>query len=301
MVLNNLALTGSSGMLGSHIRECIENNDNVTLIPISRTSSKNILKSWDQTEWKSNEYFDDIFEDTKVIIHAGAMVDSRGNADTKKIYDANVRSCLNIGNWAIERDVAIIYISGAIVYEDTFKLKQKESSKKGWHGYGGFYGFSKLLAEDIFLRLADKGLKLSILRPTSIYGKGMPKDSIISSFLSKASNGEIIKIKEPVDEKVDLIHASDVANAVELIIKQEEWGIFNLSSGNPVSIQEIAESCISLNAGESEIKICGKSNQNSSNLIRYSLDNTYAEKTLNWSPKIDLLSGLKLMKDDKFI
>ena len=38
--------------------------------------------------------------------------------DEGTAFNANVRSSLNLGLWAIERQVPIVYVSGAIVYKD---------------------------------------------------------------------------------------------------------------------------------------------------------------------------------------
>ena len=220
MVLSKVALTGSSGMLGSHIKHLLTSS-RIEVVPVSRKSSNHTVE-WDLCDWKEDQFFDEIFNGIEAIILAGAMVEPNNNHDIKKMYNSNVRSCLNIGDWAIKRDIPVIYISGAIVYADILKEMQTEKAPRGWHGYGGFYGFSKLLGEDILFRLKEQGLKISILRPTSIYGLGMPSESLVSSFFSKASSGEVIEISNPIEDKVDLIHASDVANAVKLVIKKQK-------------------------------------------------------------------------------
>ena len=295
MVLKKVGLTGATGMLGSHIRSLFQEL-NTDIISISRPSQKNNDIEWDLSDWKSIEFFDSIFSDAQAIIHAGAIVDPENSTNEKKMYNANVRSCLNLGEWALLRNIPIIYISGAIVYEDTFKLFQNEKAKLGWNGYGGFYGFSKLLAEDIFMRLREKGLKISILRPTSIYGTGMPVNSLVSKFLQKASNGETIEIHQPVEDKVDLIHALDVAIAIMDVLKRQKWRTYNLSSGDPISIKRLAQSCINLTK-TGEINVLGKINKNYIPSSRYSLDINLAKKDLNWAPKIDINLGLKMIKN----
>jgi nucleoside-diphosphate-sugar epimerase len=298
MVLKRVGLTGATGMLGTHIRSLFQES-NIDIISISRPSPTNNDIEWDLSEWKSIEFFDLIFTDAQAIIHAGAIVDPGNSTNEKKMYDANVRSCLNLGEWALLRGIPIIYISGAIVYEDTFKLFQNEKAKLGWNGYGGFYGFSKLLAEDIFMRLKQKGLKISILRPTSIYGTGMPVNSLVSKFLIKASNDETIEISEPVEDGVDLIHALDVARAIMNIVIKQKWRVYNLSSGDPISIKKLAQSCINLSES-GRIKVLGTVDKNYIPSSRYSLDTNLAKKDLNWSSKIDINLGLKMIKNKKF-
>ena len=298
MVLGRVGLTGATGMLGGHIYAALQ-SAGIETLPTSRTTRKCFAK-WDLCKWLTHDEFDAIFTGVDAIVHAGASVNFSGDVSDACLFDANVRACLNLGQWALARNIPIIYISGAIVYEDSHALLQRESADTGWKGLGGFYGFSKLLAEDVMLRLRQQGLRIAILRPTSIYGKNLNNKKLVQRFLELAVSDKTIELFAPTEDQVDLIHAADVARAVILVLKHNKWDTFNLSSANPISIKELAQACIDV-AGKGQISIVGQTKANYRPTVMYSLDSEYAAESLQWRPLVGIHLGLNMMLDDRFL
>ena len=294
MVLNRIGLTGSTGMLGRHLQAALEKTGAV-VVSVSRTAAASYVSAcWDLAEWLPLEKLDALFAGVQAVIHAGAMVQQSGHVDKARMFDANVRACLNLGEWAISRNVPVIYISGAIVYADTLAPEQKEDAPLGGSGLGGFYGFSKLLAEDVLLRLHQQGLKLAVVRPTSIYGFGITADKMVRRFLAIAEAGGVINLTQPVHDRIDLVHAADVSCAVVAILNSNCWDIFNLSSGSPISIKELATECISL-TGRGSISISGETPLGYKPQSRYSLNSEWATSRLGWLPEIDIQQGMNML------
>src|SRR5205085_5928207 len=99
----------------------------------------------------------------------------------------------------------------------------------------GLYGLSKLLAEQLLDSLVGQGLKLCVLRPSSIYGAGMPETRMVASMLARARRNEEIRLTPPVQDRINLVHASDVAAAAVAALKAEAWEIFNVAGPKAVS------------------------------------------------------------------
>lgn len=292
MVLNKIGLTGSSGMLGRHLRAALQ-EAGADVVAVSRSGADGSV-TWDLSEWLDMEVLDKLFADTQAIVHAGAFVQPSGKVDEARMFDANVRACLNLGLWAMSRNLPLLYISGAIVYADPCALLQRESAPLGWSGLGGFYGFSKLLAEDVLMRLRQQGLRLCILRPTSIYGHGIGADKMVSRFLATAGRNEIIELARPVEDRIDIVHAADVSAATVAALTGECWEILNVSSGEPVSIMELAEACVAV-AGSGHIKVKGEAPANYKASVTYSLDISRASECIDWRPSIGLREGLAML------
>jgi len=298
MVLKNIALTGSSGMLGRHFIEImVEKKISAQLT--SRTSPKllpnNVAwKFWDLVDWKTPDELDELFDNVDALIHAGAfVVTSQDPKKNQNLFDANVRACVNLSEWALVKDIPVVFISAATVYENPFKKQIVESDPLTTkESIGGFYGYSKLLAEKVFYYFMDKGLKLCILRPSSIYGYGISKKSLVSKWLYIAAQNKIIEISPPIDDTINLIHASDVSQAAMDALEQEAWGIYNIASQN-VRIKEIAKTCIDIvGKGKINISLINTSREPSQ---KYNLSYCKANETFGFYPRFSFNDGLAKM------
>lgn len=298
MVLGRVGLTGATGMLGHHLQAALH-LAGADVISVSRTFKDGVV-GWDLAKWLQYEEFDKLFSGVRAIVHAGALVQYSREVDHSSIYDANVRACLNLGQWALSRDIPLVHISGAIVYANPFLPIQDESAPLGWSGLGGFYGLSKLLAEDVLLRLRQQGLKLAVLRPTSIYGHGMDERKIVRRFLSLASANSVIELIEPIEDRVDLIHAADVARAVVAVLRCKFWDTLNLASGEPISIKVLAETCLEV-SGCGQIGITGHAPSDYRPKVTYSLDIARAEECLGWTPVIGINRGMKMLLNKQYL
>jgi|TARA_B100002003_G_scaffold162174_1_gene150540 UDP-glucose 4-epimerase len=296
VVLKNVGLTGASGMVGRHVLEILKSK-NIFCASTSRRLSDSIQKDhkwsiWDLTGWKSPEEMDILFPKAEAILHVGAIVPHASvNASEKDFFDANVRSCLCLGQWALERKIHLVFLSGSTVYAEPEKKGIVESDKKTCGGLSGFYGFTKLLAEKTLKFLEAEGLNLTILRPSSIYGYGLPAGKMISTFLHKASEGQCIELTPPVDDKINLIHAYDVAQALLLVLEKKAYGVFNIAGTFSSSVFEIAQTCVDV-VSKGEVKVLhGETSR--SPAVRFDLCCDAARDAFAFSPKMNLSQGIK--------
>jgi len=301
MVLKNIAVTGASGMLGRHIVAALEFAD-FNVITCSRPSSSlQIENCWDLRDWRAEKEFDELFKSVDAIIHAGAAVpNGKDVSNDGWLFDVNVRASFNVAHWARKRRLPLIYISGAIVYADPGREKIGEASRLGENGLGGFYGLTKLLTEDLLGREKAAGLKLTILRPSSIYGYGLGTKKMLCSFLNHAQSGHVIELSEPVEDSVDLVHAADVANAVVRVLKSSKWGIYNLSSGCNTTVNDLAKMCVSV-VGQGAIKIKASNKITRSPVSRFALNCALAKQDLGWSAHVSLSTGLRALYDNEIV
>jgi len=294
MNMQKVGLTGSTGMIGRHMK-CLLEFYNVECMCIKRDS-------WDFLDWKTLQELDEMFEGVEAIFHFGAALPQSGyssnenNQQTQVIFDANVRACLNLAEWAQSRDVPVVFLSGATVYDEPCAKNINETAPQVKNGFGGFYGYSKLLAEKVFDHFIASGLKLVILRPSSVYGVGLGVDKLISNYLNLASNNENIKIESP-QNRINLIHALDVSKAAFLALKNRAWGVYNVASEDNSSIQEVAESIVNV-CGAGTIVI-NEPLIEQTPFVRFNLDIRKAAHDFSFKPTINLNEGLTLMHELK--
>jgi nucleoside-diphosphate-sugar epimerase len=253
---------------------------------------------WNLAEWKSFDELDLIFGSVSAVFHFGAQIpnnyNDNDNWQTQQIFDTNIRSCLNLAEWAKLRNVAIIFLSSAVVYKNPHAIKIRETDPKVVNGIGGFYGYSKILAEGIFSYLSESGLKCIVLRPSSLYGYGLPSNKLIQNYINIASSGGLIKITGSRN-KINFIHAYDVANAALQAYINKAWGIFNISSKEKNTILEVAEIAVCISGSGS--MVVTDDNKNDTSFTRFDLDSNLANKSFGFKTKIDLKEGMMLMKN----
>jgi len=291
--MNEIAVTGANGMTGSHMMSLLKSKG----IPAKAVTRQ----EWDLTKWKSFDELDHIFGSVLAIFHFGAQLPyndfKNDNQQTQQIFDANIRSCLNLAEWAKLRNIPIVFLSSAVVYKNPHASKIIETDSKVVNGFGGFYGYSKFFAESIFSHLSAEGLKCIILRPSSIYGYGLPSEKLVQSYINIASSGGKIQVSESKN-RINLIHAYDVVNAALKAYTNSAWGVFNISSDTSNSILEIAEIAVSISE-KGSIDIMD--NVDNNYFERFNLDSKLAKKDFGFEARVILKEGMLLMKNKMFI
>jgi len=249
---------------------------------------------WDICHRKTFDELDSIFRSCDVIMHFAAQLPSDA-ATTSSFFDANVRSCLLLAEWAKTRAIPLVFLSSSTVYKDPYKSKISEMDEKVVNGFGGFYGFSKLVAESIIEHYRPEGLSAIILRPSSIYGYGMPADKLIPRYLSRAQTGGCIDILEP-DNQINLVHAYDVARAALSAYLRKSWGVFNIG-GDSHTVLDIAETAIRI-CGKGIVSVADKEHDYQP-FHRFDLDMSLARASFGFEPLIALDLGMNLINRDK--
>ena len=280
-----IGITGISGLVGTHLKNDFT-DQGIEFKSIDRSS-------WDLEEWKTNAELDQIFDQCHTVIHIGASTLSN-NEDIKEMSNSNIRSCINLFNWANTRNIHVIFISGAVVYQDVYQETIFENSPQTVKNFGGFYGFTKKLGEDILMHYKANGLKGTILRPSSIYGLGLSKDKMIMSFINNALNKKQINISNP-HHQINLVSAIDVARGIRLACLTKTEGIFNITGFNNsiIEIAEIISKCI--NNGSIKINVESDDQQQKS---RFNLNGNLAKSKLGYEPEIDIEKGISIILDE---
>ncbi len=285
-------------MLGGYVLQNLK-GQGVRAICLSRSRPKNLTADavwheFDLTDLQAAGGLGRLCEDASEIWHVGAMLPGP-DVTNQLMFDANVRSVQCLAEFAIKKRLAFRFISGATVYANPHAESICEGAALSPNGFGGFYGSTKYLAEEVLEYYSKQGLKVTILRPSSIYGKGMSSTKLVSRYLSLATANSEITIEPPFDQSFNLVFASDVADLLLSVSQNDSTGIFNIGGFN-YSICEIARACIDVAAsGTISLNETKKTGTSPSPKLLFDLDDSKVRGKLGFQKRTSIHMGLSSM------
>lgn len=292
-------VTGGAGFIGHNIAirlkekgfrvQVMDSLERSTELAVKRLREANIPVT--KAEVKNFEEIKNVLNGVDVVVHAAAYIDVAESMEKPLLYlDNNVLGTAHIVKASLDAGIRLfVYLSSAAVYGNPVKLPVDED-----HPVIPLspYGLSKLMGEDAVRFFSRYGLKHVILRLFNVYGPGQKAEyaGVITRFLERASEKLPPLIYGDGEQTRDFIHVEDVAGAVELAIKTSHVNeIFNIGSGDPVKIRDLAKLVMRL------FKIKGEPIYGEKRIgdIEHSCaDISKAKSLLGFKPRIGLEEGL---------
>jgi UDP-glucose 4-epimerase len=288
VVLKKVFLTGCSGLVGRHIyfRLLKENWD---ICCVSRGKPYFIKKKhWTHLDFKkiyNYNYYLKKFENVSFIVHVAAQLPkNRINIKRKDYVITNYMSTKFLAQWGLKKRIPIIYLSGAIISKENFRnFKSSTENIK--------YLKSKLITERYLLNQKRKGLKVTIVRATSIFGWGLGKDKIIMKLLNYKRKK--FKIDFKYNYLYDFVHAYDVARLIVYIIKKNLMLDIVSIGGIKLTIGGLVKKVF--NFQNKKISIFNLNNSKKKKLLNiYKYSNKNLQK-INFKKIISFRKGLQLL------
>jgi UDP-glucose 4-epimerase len=288
-----IAITGSTGFIGKYISDELKfPQKRFIRHPTERKDFTAFIGDLNQ-----KDKVDDFVKDCHTLLHL-AWVNNPWTSNNDILADISN----NLSNTVylfesfakMNPDGHILFSSsGGNMYQGNFGTPYKESDiPQPWTSYS----VNKLSAEN-YLKLFCKkyGVRSSILRISNPYGALLPSfrmNGLIGVIFSKLLKNEPLQIIDSLESVRDYIHLEDLKRAVQLLIEnppeKHMTQIFNISYGQGYSLQQIIN-------GIEEItqKKIVKNYMNQEVKPSYSvLCHQRLKDTFNWSPQIDLHTGL---------
>ncbi len=196
--------------------------------------------------------------------------------------EVNITGTENILKCCIENKIKkIIFASSAAIYDES-NYSVNENAKTNPLSP---YGKSKLVAEQKIKEISKEfNIDAITLRMFNVYGKGqnLQYAGVISKFIKNISEEKPVEIYGDGEQTRDFISVFDVVNAFNCAInniKGKRGDIYNVGTGNSISINKLAKMILSVANKTMEIKY-KKQNENE---IKYSVaDITLAKNELGF-------------------
>lgn len=269
-----IAVTGSSGFLGSHVVEYFSNKHEV--VAISR--SCNVKTNKTSVSYKKTDYsYESLitsFQGCDTLIHLAAQ-------RSKKEYGTLLTENINLDNNVFRAAQTcgiknIIFASSRGVYgELPTPWKERTVCPKS------IYALSKLQSELTADFYISKGLKIKTLRLAQVFGLGEFDDSAVTTFIKNAyRQKKIILYVKGINR--EYIYIKDILSAFESALSHPEVsGVYNLGSGESISLDEMAEKISqAFNLFNNVIIDDNATEKNETSIM----DSDLFKETFNWNP-----------------
>ncbi len=164
------------------------------------------------------------------------------------------------------------------------------------------YGITKYNQEQMVMTVCPTlGIAPVAFRYQNVYGPGQslsnPYTGILSIFSTLIKNNKPINIFEDGKESRDFVYIDDVVRATWLGIEKAEANgeVFNVGTGIPVSVAEVARSLVVLYGTDTSLQITG--NYRLGDIRHNYADINKIETLLSFKPEFDFKKGLKRFTD----
>jgi len=291
-------VTGGAGFIGSNIaRLLIKKGHNVDIIDNLHTGKKEKIKeiidkvNFYQIDTRNKEDLEKIIKNYDGIFHEAALTAVPESFEKPQEYhDVNVVGTKNIFDIAEKEEIRVVYASSSSIYGNAKSIPIKENAdKKPINPYGQ----TKL--DDEFLVEKDSRNDFSVigLRYFNVYGIGQTGSyaGVITKFLENIKNQKPFIINGNGNQIRDFIHVKDIAKANLVAMESKiQNGFFNIGTGIPTSINDLAKLMIELSHHKQGI-IHGTPLDGDIEISQ--ADMTFTRKSFNWNHEINLIDGLR--------
>lgn len=298
-------VTGAAGFVGSYLsKKLLADGWHVTIVDdLSNGKEQNIPENAEfyKIDLSVDNALDELPEyPYQVVFHCAAQASNAISwLEPKRDMMANQLGTLNVLQFCVSRNIMrVIFTSSMSAYGEPEMLPTPESVTLL---PDTFYAVHKLASEH-YLRIFAKeyGINTTTFRLYTTYGHGQNMDNInqglLSIYLSFIVNKKTIIVKGSKDRTRDLVHVSDVVEALMLAWDNpKSYGkTYNLGAGESLTIEEIIDQLIvEIGYKKGEYPVIYKEGTQGDPFNTLA-DIQSAQEDLGWFPKISAKTGIKL-------
>ena len=297
--MERVAVFGGTGFIGSHlVRQLVSAGVTATILtrtgrPLNSLSS--VLESVNVVygDFQDESVYSDVLRDVDTVFHL-VTTTFPNSALRSSIYDVstNLLPTIRLLEECERRSVKkFVYLSsGGTVYGNQGCLPITEETPLNPIS---IYGNSKRLIEN-YIQFFSKSsqIDITVLRVSNPYGPGQSlygNQGLVAVLCQRILSGRPIQIYGDGSAARDYIYIDDLINAILLASRLEGGSTLNISTGVGTTVSDIVNLLVDI-SGERLFKkfVSAEHGMVSSNV----LDNSKAQRELNWHPEVGLADGL---------
>lgn len=221
-------ITGGTGFLGVHLaRKFLKTGFEVTLLDIAPLDAEDLKGKVNviQQDIRSKAPLFAALAKQDYIVHAAAALPIQRTKQA--IYSVNIDGTKNVLEAALKNKAKrLVFISTTAVYGVPQHLPETEKSPLDPIG---FYGESKVAAENLCISFYQKGLSINILRPKTFLGT--ERLGVFELWFEAIYQGRRVYILGTGNNKYQLLSVSDLTDAIEKsLLSRTDGEIFNIGA-----------------------------------------------------------------------
>ncbi|MCP8308095.1 MAG: GDP-mannose 4,6-dehydratase [archaeon] len=283
-------ITGANGFVGWHLSSYLEKRGFIVI----------------RTDIKSADLIGDLLDDDFVfsklknldfdaIVHLAAITDIKSTIDDPyKCYKINSFLTLNMLELANRKKCdRFVYSSSANVYGLPLDLPVKETTPFNPRLP---YDYSKVIGEHLINSYSKhKGLLTTILRSWKLFGERDSPKAAIPHFIKSCLEDEPIPLYNSGRDTTDPYYVENYCHAVEFCLKKDEAinEVFNVGTGNELSIREVAEIIKSITKSNSKLQLLPPRSPLEAEPMRSYPSIEKIKRKLGYKPLVSFEEGLR--------
>jgi len=288
-------VTGNFGFIGCHLVKALTKRGyeviGVDIVPRSQVIDK---AHFFKVDIRNYSKLSEVVKRVDLVVHLAALTDAYESLKKPEVYhDVNVSGTLNVLRLSHSLKIEkFVFISSAAVYGEACHLPiDEEHPLRPINPYG-----ATKVACEAYVRAfhCSYNLPAVILRIFNVYGPGQKRTyaGVISEFVKRALLGKTLVIYGDGRQTRDFVYISDVIEAIIKALESDlDFGVFNIGTGKPVTINELAELIKNL-TNRNELPITYEERRRGDVYQSYA-DVRRAKKILGWEAKVKLKEGLR--------
>ena len=290
-----ILVTGGAGFIGSHIVDRLVNTADVRVLdhfvtgdPEDVPDAATVIEGSITDAHSLRRAINGV----DVVFHKAAQTNfARSMEEPRQSHATNVDGTLAVLDAAREEGARTIVASSAAAYGPPERIPIRESDQLSPTSP---YGIEKLTVDHyarIYASIYDQDVVA--LRYFNVYGRqGVAGDyaSVIASFLDQIRDGDPITIHGDGTQIRDFVHVDDVVDANLLAAETAAVGeAYNIGTGSPTTINELAEICKQVTDSDVEIL---HDDTRQGDIEHSQADISKARSELGYEPTVSLNEGL---------
>ncbi len=263
-------VTGGAGFIGSNmVRTLLERGANVIVYDNLSMGKIEFIKQFENTQ--KFEFIKADLLDTNslseavrgksidAVIHLAANSDIRkGTADTSIDLKQGIIATYNVLEECRKNNIKNILFSSSSAVHGIAEIKPTTESAP--HKPISMYGASKSASESLITAFSNLfGINYYIYRFANVVGKNQTHGIIFDLLAKLQHHKDSVEVLGDGKQKKSYINVQDCVNAMLFVLQSsnEKRNLYNISSDDQISVQEIAELVVSKAAPEATINYTG--------------------------------------------